>query len=66
MSDVSVLPTAAADTDPPVDRVLDSGDVQPIPPSIDHSVQPIGHVQLYLEFLRPATLAETADHRPPS
>ena len=42
-----------ADTDPPLNRLLDAGDDQPIPPTTDHSVRPAGHVQFFVEFLRP-------------
>ena len=51
----------AADTDPPLVRIVDAGDAQPIPPSTDHSVQPIGQARFYLEFLRPAGSSDIAE-----
>jgi tellurite resistance-related uncharacterized protein len=50
----------SARTDPPLDVVLRAGDAQPIPPSMDHSVELLGPVQLCVEFLRPPAPSSSA------
>lgn len=40
-----------AATRPPIDLEVHSGSMQPIPPDIEHDVQPIGAVQFSIEFL---------------
>ena len=42
-----------ADTQPPLDTVVESGASQPIPPETDHDVEPQGHVRFFVEFLGP-------------
>jgi tellurite methyltransferase len=39
------------DTDPPVEHHLDTGQLQPIPPEVDHELRPRGPVRLVVEFL---------------
>jgi len=39
-----------ARTDPPLDRALETGDTQPVPPAVCHQVTPVGAVRLHLEF----------------
>lgn len=38
-------------TTPPLVRELGAGDVQPIPPEVDHEVGPLGAVRLEIDFL---------------
>ena len=40
-----------AETSPPLDVVVGAGGSQPIPPEVDHDVEPEGHVRFYVEFL---------------
>ena len=40
-----------ADTDPPLDVVVEAGATQAIPPSTDHDIEAEGHVRYFLEFL---------------
>ncbi len=40
------------DSDPPVERRLDAGQTQPIPPEVSHELRPTGPVQLIVDFLR--------------
>jgi tellurite methyltransferase len=40
-----------AATDPPTDVQLDVGHSQPIPPGVEHEVEPLGPVEVTLEFL---------------
>jgi tellurite resistance-related uncharacterized protein len=40
-----------AATAPPIDAVLEAGQVQAIPPGVEHAVEPLGAVRLTLEFL---------------
>lgn len=40
-----------AGTRPSLDRVLDAGATQPIPPEVDHQVAPRGRVRFLIEFL---------------
>ena len=42
-----------AATTPPIDVVLGPGASQPIPPGVEHDVEPQGPVRLGVEFLRP-------------
>jgi tellurite methyltransferase len=42
-----------ADTTPPLDRHLHTGDVQAIPPSVGHTITCTGPVRLCIDFLRP-------------
>lgn len=46
-----------ASTDPPTDVILGPGATQPIPPSVEHDVEPRGPVRFRVEFLTapPAT-----------
>lgn len=39
-----------ASTTPPVDRVLDAGAVQAIPPGVEHQVEPEDDARVYVEF----------------
>ena len=41
----------AMDTDPPLDRVLAAGEVQPIPPAVDHALTVDGPVRFSVDFL---------------
>jgi tellurite resistance-related uncharacterized protein len=41
-----------ARTDPRLDRVLTAGTEQPIPPDVEHHIEPLGPVGVHLEFLR--------------
>lgn len=43
-----------ASTEPAIDVVLRAGDSQPIPPDVEHDVEPQGSVQFLVEFLGPA------------
>jgi tellurite resistance-related uncharacterized protein len=40
-----------ARTEPPIDVVLDARTVQPIPPAVEHEVEPIGEATFHLDFL---------------
>ena len=40
----------SAQTTPPVQRVLTPGATQPIPPTVAHEVEPLGHVQFSIEW----------------
>lgn len=40
-----------AATDPPLHTVVDAGGTQPIPPDVDHHVQPVSPVRFTIEFL---------------
>ncbi|MEO7573472.1 MAG: DUF3565 domain-containing protein [Acidimicrobiales bacterium] len=42
-----------AQTSPPVDVVLAAGASQPIPPGVEHEVEPLGPVRFRVEFLGP-------------
>ena len=43
-----------ANTEPALDTLLRAGDSQPIPPGVEHDVEPQGSVRFLVEFLRPA------------
>ncbi|MCU1503891.1 MAG: hypothetical protein JWM12_3245 [Ilumatobacteraceae bacterium] len=43
-----------ADTDPPLERIIAAGEIQAIPPTIDHAVELLGPVELCIDFLRDA------------
>jgi tellurite resistance-related uncharacterized protein len=47
-----------ARTEPPLDVVVDARAAQPIPPGVEHEVEPCGPVQFFVEFLRPPPAAE--------
>jgi tellurite methyltransferase len=38
------------DTDPPIEHHLDTGQIQPIPPEVNHELRPRGPVRLVVEF----------------
>ena len=42
-----------AETQPPLDVVVVPGAPQPIPPEVEHRVEPQGQVRFAVEFLRP-------------
>ena len=42
-----------AATRPPLDVTVDAGASQPIPPEVDHDVEPLGRVRFLVEFLGP-------------
>jgi tellurite methyltransferase len=41
----------SAATDPPLRTVVETGRTQPIPPDVDHHVQPVGPLRFTIEFL---------------
>lgn len=43
-----------ARTNPVLAVVVGAGSSQPIPPEVEHEVDPLGHVRFFVEFLRPA------------
>jgi tellurite resistance-related uncharacterized protein len=52
--------TFRAATDPAIERRLDAGDVQAIPPEVLHAVDPEDGARFHVEFLRPADAEVTA------
>lgn len=41
-----------ARTEPPLDVLVGAGESQPIPPEVEHEVEPQGEVSFFVEFLR--------------
>jgi tellurite resistance-related uncharacterized protein len=41
----------AARGKPPIDKVLEESMIQPIPPTVEHEVEPIGQVRFHIDFL---------------
>ena len=40
-------------TDPRIDMIVGAGASQPLPPDVEHEVEPLGPARFYVEFLRP-------------
>lgn len=47
-----------ARTNPPIDRVLETGDTQAIPPAVEHEVEPEADARLFVEFLEVVAYGE--------
>lgn len=55
-----------ARTNPPIDRSLEAGDGQPIPPGVEHEVEPDADARLFVEFFEVVPFAERAGTDPSS
>ena len=42
-----------AQTNPRIDTVVGAGASQPLPPGVEHEVEPLGSARFFVEFLRP-------------
>lgn len=44
--------TFRASTTPPIDRTLEVGSIQAVPPGVEHHIEPDPHARLFVELLR--------------